>query len=158
MPTAGDGTFAYFCCRAKVWRQAGRDPPVLICPNSLKALQLPCNILFRGLGPVPPKLLHAQKFGSKGAPPPWPSASLHDTRPRRASKTRLRLKQFLACLALFDCLSDCITRGDTSQKQPTDQHRGLEQSPNNFSPLPFICPKLRYPEVRQSLNFHRRNQ
>jgi hypothetical protein len=29
MPTAGAGTFAYFCCRAKVWRPAGRDPPPL---------------------------------------------------------------------------------------------------------------------------------
>jgi len=31
------GTFAYFCCRAKVWRPAGRDPPVffdlLICQH-----------------------------------------------------------------------------------------------------------------------------
>ena len=28
-PPLGEGTFAYFCCRAKVWRLAGRDPPVL---------------------------------------------------------------------------------------------------------------------------------
>jgi len=28
-PPQGAGTFAYFCCRTKVWRRAGRDPPVL---------------------------------------------------------------------------------------------------------------------------------
>jgi hypothetical protein len=26
----GEGAFAYFCCRAKVWRMAGRDPPILV--------------------------------------------------------------------------------------------------------------------------------
>ena len=29
-PPQGAGIFAYFCCRTKVWRRAGRDPPVLI--------------------------------------------------------------------------------------------------------------------------------
>jgi len=28
-PPQGEGTFAYFCCRAKVWRLAAREPPVL---------------------------------------------------------------------------------------------------------------------------------
>ena len=29
-PPQGEGTFAYFCCRTKVWRLAGRDPPVFL--------------------------------------------------------------------------------------------------------------------------------
>ena len=29
-PLLREGTFAYFCCRTKVWRLAGRDPPVLV--------------------------------------------------------------------------------------------------------------------------------
>jgi hypothetical protein len=33
------GIFAYFCCRTKVWRLAGRDPPVLILRLSRKRMK-----------------------------------------------------------------------------------------------------------------------
>ena len=41
MPSAGEDTFAYFCCRAKVCRVAGRDPPVLTCSYGLWFIILP---------------------------------------------------------------------------------------------------------------------
>jgi len=46
-PPQGEGTFAYFCCRTKVWRREGRDPlaMVLILRKSTKATKEPSATL-----------------------------------------------------------------------------------------------------------------
>ena len=40
-PPQGAGIFAYFCCRTKVWRRAGRDPPVLFLRKRIRATDSP---------------------------------------------------------------------------------------------------------------------
>ena len=68
MPSAGEGTFAYFCCRAKVRRLAGRNPPVLICPYSPKAFHpynLPATLNYGVAAPCRPNFYPLKSLDQK---------------------------------------------------------------------------------------------
>ena len=56
-PPQGEGTFAYFCCRTKVWRLAGRAPPVLI----FEPIKLPVHKLSEPI--------HGKRYRCRVTPP-----------------------------------------------------------------------------------------
>ncbi len=107
---------------------------ILLAPCS--QLLAPCPLplaLFGVSAPGLPNFFTPKSLDQKGAPAPWPSAALHVNRLRRASKTRLRLKQLLACLALVDRRSGVVTRGwelGAGSREQGAGNRELEQPPH----------------------------